>query len=63
MAYTAPEDVQRFIFEEVFQQNISTLNNLSRDSSRFFHKLDLIIYSRTVSEIQPAVDQRKPTQK
>ena len=30
---------------------------------KIFHKFDLIIYSRTVSEIQPAVHQRKPTQK
>ena len=44
-------------------QNLSTLNDVSRDSSRFFHKFDLIVYSRYLSEITTTEHQRKPTQK
>ena len=50
MSYTTTEDAQRpravYDIHPDFLQSLFTLNNLSRDSPRFFHNFDLIIYSR-----------------
>ena len=55
-------DLIKIYLERFSNKNLSTLNIFSRAFSRFLHKFNLIIYSRFITCIHPAVHERKPTQ-